>query len=448
MAPKQQVMGFALSMRNEERGHNQSFIMNALCLLFLPQIISISFQFQPKSLHACISHNLVCASKRSTTTSTLLQSHHQPFIDEKFSISNVTKQRRTLFVCGNGNVAQSLVQYIDAEKKEEFEAIYVTTRHLRRENSYNFDLGNETFVTYIPFESEQSQQILSQCTHALITIPPIISRSNPGSTEKIERVPSYVDPILDHPKYNQAIQNVSWVGYVSTTGVYGDHDGDWVNEKSECRPNGLKAQCYCDVEKRWKRLLENVALGNELRIFRCAGIYGEQFSALHTVLKKGFSEVNIEAAKKTVLKDNAPRFTSRIHLEDIARAITSSMLLREVKRNIPLAESSNLEVYNLADDDPAQRQIVMNFARSLLADAGMLTNGTNKANAAALSTSGERMKRRSIDRKRVCNNKLKKVLLLSCGGLKFPTYREGLVSILHCWKAMPAKRIPGMDSEE
>jgi nucleoside-diphosphate-sugar epimerase len=404
-------------------------------------------------------------------------------------------------VFGNGNVAKAITQYISTEKEEEFETIYITTRTPQssslQETANNNHIDSEDLrenqtcpsfvnITYIPFENEQTQQILNSCTHVLITIPPVVvvpKNDLKRTTKKNEttmQVPSYLDPILDNPKYNQSyynqvLVNVSWVGYVSTTGVYGDHDGAWVNETSDCQPSGLKAQCYYDLETRWAQQVQ--LLGNtQLRIFRCAGIYGQDFSALHTVLKRGSSgeeEYGATTTTTTTIGNKTrpllveekvvprPMFTSRIHLEDIAQAITSSMLLSEVKNDAPDVDAdadwadglsnSSREVYNLADDHPAQRQDVMNFARSLLADAGML-NKTNRSKTAAgtmNNSGGERAKRRGRDRKRVCNKKMKRDLLVSCGGLKFSSYREGLGSILHCWNTTRGVRsMPKLHSEE
>ena len=412
--------------------------------VFLP-ILSISHSFRLIQLRQPVSHNHSrVRQRRGATPFTFFCNPWSSSLDETLQVPK--KQNRTLLVFGNGNVGQAVVKHIETEKKEEFETVYVTTRQSQQEKGNDLDFKNETntimrnekFVRYIPFGNEETQQILRNCTHVLITIPPIISKSDlGGNVQEKENSFSYFDPVLDHPNYiktllNPSLQN-AWIGYVSTTGVYGDHRGAWVNETSECRPSAMKARCYYDIERRWSEEVLDIYRGDLnnnrtakktlLRIFRCAGIYGNDFSALHTVLKKKMRKENISQGKKDCVSvETTPNFTSRIHLDDIARAIVASMLLPNQQ------QLSTIEIYNLADDEPAPRDTVMDYAISLVVDDELM----NKPDEVMIPKDkiGERAKRRGRERKRICNAKMKKQLLRSHDKMKFPTYREGLPSIL------------------
>jgi hypothetical protein len=204
------------------------------------------------------------------------------------------------------------------------------------------------------------------------------------------------------------------VSYVSTTGVYGNHNGQWVDESSVtmCKPES-KAAYYLSFEERYQSYINP----QNMSIFRCAGLYGNDFSALHTVIKRG----GIDWLDKNEGNDDDD-ITSRIHLQDAARSILACMI------------SDSCGIYNLADDEPTSRREVMEYAYNLLVHRNIpiyKQKGGNESNVS------ERMRRRVNDRKRVRNTKIKE-LLADFGGLNFPSYKEGLRSILEfnidAWK--------------
>ena len=285
---------------------------------------------------------------------------------------------------------------------------------------------------------------------------------------------NYTDPILDNPTlFNSIIhqhenenENAcgAWIGYVSTTGVYGNHDGNWVNESSAtlCE-EGTKARAYLDIERRWMEL----ELQNEYRnvsIFRCAGLYGDRFSALHTVRKKGVvsgsgsgsgsASASASGSELSNSGNGQEALTSRVHLIDVGRAIVAGMGLKREGES----ESSSKGIFNLVDSLPAARSEVMGYASNLLLNAGISIPSTTKEGSnpngiaqVPISVSrplSERRRRRSNDRKKVSNQKMLSDLLhdsdsdsadsgsadsdsdSDSSGLMFPSYREGLKHVM------------------
>ena len=298
---------------------------------------------------------------------------------------------RRLLVFGYGNIAKAL--FSELKGKNVFDQIYCTTR------KSNDVLNEFPDIQYISFENART--ILQGCSHVLITIPPVACND------------SYSDIILDDSNILKSFGHDTKVCYVSTTGVYGNHDGEWVDESSHtlCKPES-KAAYYLSFEKRYQSYVNP----KNMIIFRCSGLYGNDSSALHTVMKRG----GIHWLDICSVHDD---ITSRIHLNDAARSILASM------------NSDSYGIFNLADDEPASRREVMQYAYNLLIDRNIpicKKVGDNESNLS------ERMRRRVSDQKRVKNTKMKE-LLADNGGLNFPTYKEGLQSVLDfnldAWKA-------------
>lgn len=187
-----------------------------------------------------------------------------------------------------------------------------------------------------------------------------------------------------------------WIGYLSTNGVYGDHDGAWVNEESELRGTSERALRRIEAENAWRGLAQENNL--PLIVFRLPGIYGPGRSALDTVR---------EGKAKRVYKEG--QVFSRMHVDDIAAALEASM------------ERPRLyDLYNLADDEPAPPQDVIEYACKLL---GVEPPPLVPIEQAALSSMAKSF---YADTKRVSNSRMKNSLGLT---LRFPTYREGLDDI-------------------
>ena len=236
----------------------------------------------------------------------------------------------------------------------------------------------------IPFSD--ASKYLSDASHVLITIP----------------LTPEIFPIILKDLSEHLAPSSGWVGFVSTTGVYGNHDGAWVTEDSPllCESTALE---YVRFEQ---ELMELAAERDwSAAIFRCAGLYGPDRSALHTLWKRGIPAVR-----------GAPCFiTNRIHETDVARAIVSAM------------EKESSGIYNLADDEPEARTVAMDYAVELLRSNGMTLPASTTVPKATTASSSKRETRRKNERKLVDNGKMKSELVEN---LVYPTYREGLSSIL------------------
>jgi nucleoside-diphosphate-sugar epimerase len=219
-------------------------------------------------------------------------------------------------------------------------------------------------------------------SHVLVSIPP----DAPG------------DPLLDvHADQIAALKELKWLGYLSTTGVYGTRDGGWVDEHSELRPTGPRGAARVAVEAAWLRLWREH--GVPVHIFRLAGIYGPGRSA--------FDALRAGTAKRI---DADAQVFSRIHVDDIA-----AVLLASIAKPRPGA------MYNVCDDEPAAQEAVIAYAAGLL---GMEPPPLVPLAEAALSSMARSF---YADNKRVSNALIKQELGVS---LAYPSYREGLAAIL------------------
>ncbi|MEM9263342.1 MAG: SDR family oxidoreductase [Pseudomonadota bacterium] len=183
----------------------------------------------------------------------------------------------------------------------------------------------------------------------------------------------------------------SWIGYLSSNGVYGDHNGAWVDETAPLNATSRRGLARIKAEKQWMGVEQSV-------VFRLPGIYGPGRSAI--------DQVRAGRARR-IIKPN--QVFSRAHVDDIAAAVVASM-------NNPTAGS----VFNVADDLPAPPQDVILFACDLL---GMPPPPEEPIETADLS---EMARSFYADNKRVRNDRMKSDLSVS---LTYPTYREGLQAI-------------------
>lgn len=152
------------------------------------------------------------------------------------------------------------------------------------------------------------------------------------------------DPVLLGAKEDiRAIApQLRWVGYLSTTGVYGDHQGGWVDETTPLTPATLRGQQRVEAEAQWQAFATEA--GFPLHIFRLAGIYGPG--------RGPFSKVKSGTARR-IIKQN--QVFSRIHAEDIAQVLSASM-----------AQPSGNRIYNVCDDVAAPPEDVLAYAATLL----------------------------------------------------------------------------------
>ncbi len=205
------------------------------------------------------------------------------------------------------------------------------------------------------------------------------------------------DPVLSRLRTSlaTAAPHLRWVGYLSTTGVYGDHGGAWVDETTELTPSTARGRARVAAESEWQSIP-----GLPLHIFRLAGIYGPG--------RGPFAKVRAGTARRIIKKDQV---FSRIHVDDIAQVLHASLT-----RPDPGA------IYNLCDDDPAPPQDVISYAAELL--------GLPQPPAEAFETAEMTPMARSFyaESKKVRNDRIKTDLGIA---LKYPDYRSGLRAMLN-----------------
>jgi len=201
------------------------------------------------------------------------------------------------------------------------------------------------------------------------------------------------DPFLAVARDRLAASRAGWVGYLSTTGVYGDHQGAWVDEDTALNPGSARAEQRVLAEQQWQ------ATGLPVHIFRLAGIYGPG--------RGPFEKVRDGSARR-ILKPG--QVFSRIHVADIAQVLHASM-----ERPDPGA------VYNVCDDDPAPPEDVLSFAARLLGLPDPPGVPYDQAEMTPMARSFY------AESKRVRNARIKADLGVV---LRYPTYREGLRALL------------------
>ncbi len=225
---------------------------------------------------------------------------------------------------------------------------------------------------------------LKNITHILISIPP---------TESVG------DPILlYHEKHIAKIETLKWIGYLSTTGVYGDTKGEKVDETAPTQPTSERSQRRLNAELQWREFCKRNCL--PLHIFRLPGIYGPGRSVIEK-LERGTAQRIIKTNHKF----------SRIHVDDIALTLLASM-----KNPTPG------EIYNICDDEPAAPEDIVTFSAKLMGinPPPRIPYETAKLNMSPMGRSFWH------DNRTVDNHKIKSNLKIK---LKHPTYREGLSTI-------------------
>ncbi|MFC3230440.1 NAD-dependent epimerase/dehydratase family protein [Marinibaculum pumilum] len=194
-------------------------------------------------------------------------------------------------------------------------------------------------------------------------------------------------------------QAPAWFGYLSTTGVYGDSGGAWVDEETPCRPTQARSQRRLAAEGEWLAACSDHFL--PVQVFRLAGIYGPGRSSFDALRQGRGRRI-----------DRPGHMFSRIHVDDIAAALEAA-----IERPVPG------RIYNLCDDEPVEPAAVTAHAARLLG----LPPPPLQDYAAAAAEMSPMARSFWADNRRVRNDRLKQELLPE---LAYPTYREGLAAVL------------------
>ena len=235
-------------------------------------------------------------------------------------------------------------------------------------------VGHMASVGVNGFEFDRLDEIPADITHILCSIPP----DDHGCPVAV--------------KFRSHLQRpFQWTAYLSTTGVYGNHDGGWVDEDTPLTPNSGRARRRLLAEQQWQEF--------GAHIFRLPGIYGPGRSQLDAVR---------DGTARRVIKQG--QIFSRIHVEDIASILAAS-----------IAKPNPGRVYNVADDEPCPPQDVVAYAAKLLGVAPPPQIKFEEANLSPMAKSFY------DESKRVSNARIKTELGVK---LKYPNYRMGLKALL------------------
>ncbi|VVA91899.1 unnamed protein product [Arabis nemorensis] len=226
-------------------------------------------------------------------------------------------------------------------------------------------------------------------THLLVSIPPLADIGDP-MLRNVELV-----------RDKLSSGNLRWLCYLSSTSVYGDYGGAWVNEDDPPNPKTQTAKLRLAAEEGWLSLGRD--LGVSTQILRLGGIYGPGRSAIDTLIKR-------ERLSEDQKRRASRKFTSRVHVEDICQALQAA-----------IEKPSSREIYNIVDDDPAPREEVFEYAMELIEKRWP---GTVKTKPFLYESREESSLR---GEKRVRNKHMKDKLGVK---LLHPSYKSGLQSIV------------------
>jgi nucleoside-diphosphate-sugar epimerase len=220
--------------------------------------------------------------------------------------------------------------------------------------------------------------LLEGATHVLVSIPPDVEG----------------DPALRLFREDLAnLPDLAWIGYLSTVGVYGDWQGQWIDETSPPHPISERSLRRLHAESAWGQLGRDS--GRRVEIFRLAGIYGPGRSVIDG-LRAGTA--------RRIVKPG--QFFNRIHVDDIAKVLAAA-----------IDKDAGHGIYNVSDDEPAPPQDVVAYAAELL---GLPMPPEVPFEKAALTAMAATF---WAENKRVSNARIRRDLAVE---LMYPTYREGL----------------------
>ena len=274
---------------------------------------------------------------------------------------------------GFGQVAKSFIRKLNDQ------GISLKLSTTSREESKTKKFENINYERFQFTEEGFDKNLISrfeEADHILLSIAPIN-----GTDIVIKNFQDYFNS-----------NKFKWITYLSATSVYGDHSGKWVDENSQTKPTSPNGIERLKVEKEWMKLAIKFDL--PFQIFRLSGIYSNQYNILNR-LKSGEAKI--------INKKN--HFFSRIHVEDIANILSSS--LNNFKKK---------EIYNISDNQPASSEEVAMYGVKLL--------GIDKPKTIEINEiESEMLKNFYKDSKKVDNKKMKEFFNHK---LKYPTYVEGL----------------------
>lgn len=293
-----------------------------------------------------------------------------------------------LFCFGYGYTAQALAAALKAENPHI--ELAGTTRDFDKMRALKAE-GVKAYVYDNDHPLDDPFHALDGVTHVLLSVPP----DDNGDTVFIE-----------HAEDLLRIDTIQWVGLLSTTGVYGDRNGEWVDETAEMRPTSKRGSRRALAESQWLSLFAGYRF--PVHVFRLAGIYGPGRCALDAV----------RAGNSRRIYKPGHAF-NRVHVDDIVQTLMASM-----------AQPHAGSVYNVSDDYPSPSHEVIAYACTLLGMQVPPLISFDEVDQAPMARSFY------LDNKRVRNDKIKAELGVK---LKYPDFKSGLDA---CYEAERSNRTP------
>jgi len=284
---------------------------------------------------------------------------------------------KRLFVFGFGYSARTIAARMQPKLAE----IFGTTRDPEKLSDIKaLGVAPLLFDGDAPTLDDQIREALSESDLVLVSIAPDADG----------------DPVLWHFRSELTAAKPKSLVYLCTVGVYGDHDGAWVDETSECHPVSKRSKERVVAEDSWRKFSDET--GVPVAIVRLAGIYGPG--------RGPFEKIRRGTARRIT---KPGQVFNRIHVNDIAEIVEAAFAKR--------ADG----IFNGVDDEPAPPEDVLAFAAGLLKLPPPPAVPFESAELTPMARSfyGES--------KRVRNDKIKRELGVR---LAYPTYREGLRAIL------------------
>lgn len=279
----------------------------------------------------------------------------------------MSTRMKKLLIYGYGYTESYLAETLNTEN-------YLIIGSSRKEKKFNSDNKKVKFI---------NNSLVNNCllkddiTHILVSVPP----NDLGDIF----IQNYRDIITKN-------KNIEWIGYLSATNVYGDHNGELVSESSQTKPKTKKGINRLVAEKQWLELISKFNL--PIKIFRLAGIYGPN---------RNIKERLIKGLVKNIFKEG--QFFSRIHVEDVANILSLSM--NNITKN---------KIYNLADDFSCNLNVIIEY---LCEKNSLIKPAQIDFDDMSLDYKKESF---FLENKRVDNSLVKKDLLKN---FKYPSFKEG-----------------------
>ena len=275
-----------------------------------------------------------------------------------------------LFIFGYGYSARAIA----ARLRSQCDWIAATTRSAEKQARLRED-GIDAFLFDGINPAPEIAEMLKEATHILLSIAPDANG----------------DPVLgSFGSQISSSHSLQWLGYLSTVGVYGNHDGAWVDEETDCRPVSRRSVQRVAAEGQWLDFVETIE--KPLGIYRLAGIYGPGRNQM------------IKLAAGTCRAINKPgQVFNRIHVDDIAMAVGKG------------AEILHSGILNVCDDEPAAPQEVIAYCAELMGIAPLQEIPFEEADMTPMA-------RTFYGENKRCSNK--RLHDLVGPHMRYPTYRE------------------------